>query len=173
VQLTSDAAGDRFLVVNHAGEHGAVGIYTGQRLACQWLGLGLTTELAGFLGDEQRHRRIFAAELARRGRSRCRSYHLCGLGGFVLGLVSGLCGRACIAETTVAVETVVLRHLHAQLTLLSGTDPRAAATIHLILEDERAHRDTAALEPRRGLAGAFRPIATWATEAVIWLGMRL
>ena len=47
----------------------------------------------------------------RRGKPRCRSYHLCGVGGWMLGLITGLLGRQAIAATTVAVENVVLGHL--------------------------------------------------------------
>jgi ubiquinone biosynthesis monooxygenase Coq7 len=174
MQLTPDALGDRILKVNHAGEHGAVALYSAQQLVCGWRSLPIKSEITKFLADEKRHRAIFAAELAHRSRPRCRSYHLCGLGGFVLGLVTSLCGRSCIAATTVAIETVVLRHLNAQMRTLRSMDPRAVAAIGLILEDERAHRDTAALEPGNNpLATALRPVVAWATEAVIWLGMRL
>lgn len=174
VQLTPEALGDRILKLNHAGEHGAVGIYSAQQLVCGWRGLPIEAQVGSFLEDEKRHRRIFAAELARRGRTRCRSYTLCGLGGFVLGLLTGLCGRACIAETTVAVEAVVLKHLHAQIGMLSSIHPRAVAAIRLILDEERAHHDTAAVVPRKDLlARALRPVVTWTTEAIIWLGMRL
>ena len=89
--------GDRILKVNHAGEHGAVNIYRGQRLACFWRDAGLKRELEEFRAHEERHRAIFAAELERRGLRRCRSYGLCGLGGLMLGLVTGICGRASIA----------------------------------------------------------------------------
>src|SRR6202023_3548613 len=97
--------------VDHAGEHGAVSIYRGQQIACWWRDAELRAALAELQSHEEAHRGIFAAELARRGRRRCRSYHLCGIGGFCLGLVTGICGRASIAAATVAVERVVLRHL--------------------------------------------------------------
>jgi demethoxyubiquinone hydroxylase (CLK1/Coq7/Cat5 family) len=109
------ALGDGVLKVNHPGEHGAINIYWSQLLACWWRDAEVRSELREFLGHEKRQRAIFAAELARRGRRRCRSYMFCGVGGFALGLVTGLCGRAAIAATTVAVEAVVLRHLEAQI----------------------------------------------------------
>lgn len=167
--------GDRILKVNHAGEHGAVNIYRGQRLACFWRDAGLKHELEEFRAHEERHRAIFAAELERRGLRRCRSYGLCGLGGLRLGLVTGICGRASIAAVTVAVERVVLRHLEAQLRELDGVDPAAHAAVSSIIEDERTHHDRAAQEPRQGIfwPRVIRPTVSAVTEFVIWSGMKL
>jgi ubiquinone biosynthesis monooxygenase Coq7 len=170
-----ESLGDRVMKVDHAGEHGAVNIYRAQLLACRWRRSDITSELREFLDHEMRHRAVFAAELMRRGRPRCRSYHLCGLGGLTLGLVTGLCGRASIAATTVAVETVVLRHLEAPISTLQSIDSAAVSAIKSIIDDERAHRDRAGFE---SAAGPFwprilRPLVSWATEAMIWLGMRL
>jgi ubiquinone biosynthesis monooxygenase Coq7 len=166
---------DRILKVNHAGEHGAVNIYRAQRLVCWWRDAELKRELENFRAHEERHRAIFAAELARRGVRRCRSYWLCGLGGYALGLVTGICGRASIAAVTVAVERVVLRHLDQQLRELDGVDPAAHAAVAAILDDERAHHDHAARETRQGIfwPRVIRPAVSAATEFVIWTGMRL
>ena len=140
-QLSAETLGDRILKVNHAGEHGAVNIYRAQRLACWWRDTSLRSALLEFQTHEEAHRAIFAKELARRSRPRCRSYFLCGLGGYVLGLVTGLCGRASIAATTVAVERVVLRHLDEQLKALRGIDPAAVLAIESILNDGPTHHD--------------------------------
>jgi len=166
---------DRILKVNHAGEHGAVNIYRAQRLVSFWRDAELKRELEEFRAHEERHRAIFAAELARRGVRRCRSYWLCGLGGYVLGLVTGICGRASIAAVTVAVERVVLRHLEMQLRELKGVDDAAYAAVAAILEDERMHHDRAAQEPNQGIfwPRLIRPAVSAATEFVIWTGMRL
>ena len=166
---------DRVLKVNHAGEHGAVNIYRGQRLVCFWRDEQLKHELEEFRAHEERHRAIFAAELERRGVRRCRSYWLCGSGGFLLGVMTGICGRASIAAVTVAVERVVLRHLETQLRELDGVDPAAYAAVGSILEDERAHHDRAAQEPRQGIfwPRVLKPAVSAATEFVIWTGMKL
>jgi ubiquinone biosynthesis monooxygenase Coq7 len=166
---------DRILKVNHAGEHGAVNIYRGQRLVCFWRDAALKRELEEFHAHEQRHREIFAAELARRGLRRCRSYWLCGAGGMLLGLTTGICGRASIAAVTVAVESVVLRHLELQLVELDGVDAAAHAAVASIVEDERAHHDRAAQEPRQGIfwPRLIRPAVSAVTEFVIWTGMKL
>ena len=109
--IAGTSLGNRILKVNHAGEHGAVGIYTGQILMARLTAPHLVDALDGFRAHERRHRQLFDAELQRRHRPRCRSYTLCGLGGLALGLLSGLLGAKAIAVTTVAVERVVLRHL--------------------------------------------------------------
>ena len=166
---------DRILKVNHAGEHGAVNIYRGQRLVCFWRDAELKRELEEFRSHEERHRDVFAAELARRGVRRCRSYRLCGIGGFLLGVTTGICGRASIAAVTVAVERVVLRHLEMQLRELEDVDAAAHAAVASILEDERTHHDRAAQEPRQGIfwPRLIRPTVSAATEFVIWTGMKL
>jgi ubiquinone biosynthesis monooxygenase Coq7 len=171
----SPSLADRILKVNHAGEHGAVNIYRGQRLVCFWRDAALKRELEEFRAHEERHRAIFAAELARRGVRRCRSYWACGLGGLLLGLTTGICGRASIAAVTVAVERVVLRHLEMRLRELDGVDPAAYDAVASILDDERAHHDRAAQEPRQGIfwPRILKPAVSAATEFVIWTGMKL
>ena len=167
--------GSRIIKVNHAGEHGAIQIYTGQTLVARLTAPRLVRELQEFRSHEMRHREIFGAELARRGVRRCRSYWLCGIGGWVLGVVTGLMGTSAISATTVAVEQVVLRHLQHQLEQLRGSDPAAVAAIAAIFEDEQQHHDRSASHAR---AGAFwprvlTPVVAASTEAVIWVGMRV
>jgi 3-demethoxyubiquinol 3-hydroxylase len=69
----------------------------------------------------------------------------------------------------------VLRHLHQQLQALRGIDPTAVAAIESILQDEQTHHDSAALEPSQGIfwPKILRPMVGAATEAVIWLGMKM
>jgi ubiquinone biosynthesis monooxygenase Coq7 len=170
-----ETIGDRVMKVDHAGEHGAICIYRAQRWFARWRAPDMVAQLSDFLAHERRHRDLFAAELARRGRSRCRSYHLCGLGGFVLGAATGLLGRRAIAATTVAIETVVLRHMHEQVAALDGIDPAAADTLRDVIADEQQHHDASGLHlaspgiwPR-----LIDPVVRVSTETVIWMGMRL
>ncbi|KAB8195636.1 demethoxyubiquinone hydroxylase family protein [Lysobacter maris] len=167
--------GSRILKVNHAGEHGAISIYSGQIALARFTAPDLIHELAEFRRHEQRHRAIFGTELQRRGQRRCRSYWLCGLGGFLLGMLTGLLGRNAIAATTVAVESVVLRHLEQQLAALRGADPAAATAISAIISDEQRHHDRSAthLQAGRFWPRVLSPVVSASTEAVIWLGMRL
>lgn len=172
---SSDSAlGGRILKVNHAGENGAVHIYAGQIVAARWTAADLVPELREFKAHEEGHRAIFQAELTRRGVRRCRSYVLCGVGGFALGVFTGLCGRHAIAATTVAVEGVVLRHLAEQLRTLDGVDDAAVAAIAAIHDEEQAHHDRSAAQVKSDgfWSRLFSPVVAASTEAVIWIGMR-
>jgi 3-demethoxyubiquinol 3-hydroxylase len=168
--------GSRILKVNHAGEHGAVNIYAAQRVVARWTAPELLAELGEFQHHEEGHRALFAAELARRGRPHCRSYVLCGAGGYVLGLLTGLLGRRAMAATTVAVERVVLRHLLHQLRQLDGLDTEAVKAIRAIVREEQQHHDRCAAHADRTGSWwlrALTPVVSGATETVIWLGMKL
>jgi demethoxyubiquinone hydroxylase (CLK1/Coq7/Cat5 family)/pimeloyl-ACP methyl ester carboxylesterase len=150
----NEELGSRILKVNHAGENGAVNIYRGQILAARLTARSMVPELAEFQSHEQRHRAIFAAELQRRGRRRCRSYLLCGLGGLVLGLMTGILGRRAISATTVAVERVVLGHLAQQLRVLRGKDEAAVTAIPP--SSTRNSSTTTSLQPTSSMAGSGR-----------------
>jgi 3-demethoxyubiquinol 3-hydroxylase len=170
-----ESLGDRIVKVDHAGEHGAVCIYSAQIAVSRWRSPRLVPELQQFLAHEQRHRRIFTEELARRGRSRCRSYHLCGLGGLILGLLTGLAGPQAIHATTAAIERVVLLHMTAQLAELAGIDGQAHAALKVIIEDEQSHHDQAEAQKSAGnlWVRLIDPVVRVSTEVVIWLGMKL
>lgn len=166
---------ERVLKVNHAGENGAVNIYAGQLVFGRLTTPGLMSELREFKAHEEEHREIFASELRRRGVRRCRSFFLCGLGGYVLGLITGIFGRAAIGATTVAVERVVLQHLRARLQTLEGRDAEAAAAVSRIVGDEQLHHDRSVAHAALGRfwPGVITPLIEACTESVIWLGMRL
>jgi ubiquinone biosynthesis monooxygenase Coq7 len=166
---------ERVLKVNHAGENGAVNIYAGQLVFARLTAPGMMEELREFRMHEESHRDVFASELRRRGVRPCRSFILCGIGGYMLGLLTGLCGRVAIAATTVAVERVVLVHLREQLQTLEGRDAEASAAISRIVADEQEHYDKSALHAAQGKfwPAVICPVVAASTESVIWLGMRL
>lgn len=166
---------DRILKVNHAGENGAVHIYTGQIFFARFTAPKMLSELIEFKSHEEKHRALFWDELQRRHRPRCRSYWLCGIGGLVLGLVTGALGAQAIAATTVAVERVVLRHLEQQLAQLHGIDEAAVRVIEAIVTEERQHHDLSAshLLPSQFWNKLLTPIVSTCTETVIWVGMRI
>lgn len=166
--------GDRILKVDHAGEHGAVNIYAAQIFVARFTAPGLVPELREFKSHEEIHRALFLAELQRRGLRRCRSYWLCGTGGFILGLLTGLLGTQAISATTVAVERVVLRHLREQLVDLASIDETAVAVISKIVTEEQQHHDQSIshLIPDHIFSNIINLIVTASTESVIWIGMR-
>jgi ubiquinone biosynthesis monooxygenase Coq7 len=170
-----ETLGDRVMKVDHAGEHGAVCIYLAQRWLARWRAPEMLPELDHFLAHERGHRARFAGELARRGQRRCRSYFWCGLGGFVLGAVTGLAGRNAIAATTVAIEGVVLRHMHEQVKELTAVDEEAVQALRQIIVEEQEHHDLSItrLTPRGIWPKIINPLVGASTHVVIWLGMRL
>ena len=165
---------NRAMKVNHAGEQGAISIYTGQIFMARLTASHLVEELCAFRTHELEHRTIFHNVLKRRGLPRCRSYYLCAIGGYALGIATGLCGARAISLTTMAVERVVLQHLRHQLVMLSDDDD-AANAIRAILRDEQEHHDQASIHTQdSGLFGRMlSAMVSGATESVIWLGMRL
>lgn len=167
--------GNTIIKVNHAGEHGAVCIYSGQIFLARLTAPGLVDELKSFRDDERKHRQIFTDELKSRSEPRCKSYWLCALGGFILGFITALFGVKAIAATTVAVESVVLRHLAEQVQLLSGNDARAVFAIQQIIDDEQAHHDhsLAHIDAGKFWTRLLMFIIDKATELVIFMGMRL
>lgn len=173
--LAADGLGGRILKVNHAGENGAVNIYSGQLLMARITAPSLVSELKEFRAHEEGHREIFLAELQKRGMRRCRSYLLCGAGGYALGLITGLFGRGAIAATTVAVERVVLSHLLKQLEVLEGRDVEASAAVRAILNEEQEHHDRSRTHATASplWLTMLAPLVALATEIVIWAGMRL
>jgi ubiquinone biosynthesis monooxygenase Coq7 len=169
------ALGDRILKVDHAGEHGAVNIYRAQILVSRFTAPELTATLRHFIAHELRHRALFLGLLQTRGTRRCRSYLLCGIGGYALGFITALMGRHAIAATTFAVESVVLVHLEGQLLQLEQQDPAVHSAILDIVQEEREHHDHGERLMRGGRfwPAVVTPVVRISTEAVIRLGMEL
>lgn len=166
---------NRIIKVNHAGEFGAINIYRAQIIAARLLMPGLQPQLQEFLSHERRHLATFAEVLRARGIPRCRSFWLCGIGGFALGLVSSLFGRPGIMACTAAVETVVTEHLVEQLRFLESADDwEAAEAVRSIVADEEDHKAVGVSQGQN--SWVFKPLGAlvaMATSLVIWLGMKL
>jgi ubiquinone biosynthesis monooxygenase Coq7 len=97
------------------------------------------------------------------------------VGGLALGFTTGLLGRGAIAATTVAIERVVLEQMREQLAALQNVDQRAVDALSDIIRDEQDHHDISAsrLAPGSWWTTIINPFVSGATEAVIWLGMRI
>ena len=165
---------NRIIKVDHAGEFGAINIYRGQILIGRVFSRGYVSTLADFLQHERRHLATFGDLLKTRGIARCKSYWLCGIGGFTLGVLTALLGERGVMTCTAAVEDVVLRHLRSQIQVLRDVgDQEGLAAVMSIIADETEHHDS-------GMAGSggllYKPIhlaVSAATGFVIWLGMKL
>ena len=128
----------------------------------------MVDELHHFRDHERGHRTRFGAVLEARGLPRCRSYHFCAVGGLALDAVTGLLGRGAIAATTVAIERVVLRHLHEQVGALELMDPDATNALCQIIAEEQEHHDLSAarLSENSAWAKVIDPVVAASTEAV-------
>ena len=164
----------KILKVNHAGEFGAINIYRAQILVSKILGRDYVPLLESFMADEKRHLNIFWTEIQRRNGTRCKSYWLCGLGGWVMGLISAFFGKRGIMACTWAVEFVVVNHLNEQLEYLAQKQDREAYdAVKSILDDEKNHRDIG--QNGGGMSKLYAPFLFMIgafTEAVIRIGMR-
>lgn len=167
--------GSRIIKVNHAGEFGAINIYRAQIAVADVTSPGIVPTLKDFLEHEKKHLEIFRKVLSRRGVPRCRSYWLCGIGGYVLGFLTALLGKPGIMACTAAVETVVTRHLLKQMDeLILEGDREALYAVEAIVAEELEHREAGMAEGRDGFLYKFLGvIVAAATSLVIWLGMRL
>ena len=165
---------EKMIKVDHAGENGAVNIYRAQHLVSRLRSPSLLPELRQFQHHEMEHRETFRRYLETNNIRRCVSYHLCGLGGWVLGFFTALIGPKAIMATTYAVENVVLDHLAHQIEYLKTADPKALACVEAIYEDEKSHHDHALdnFDKNSLFARALVGIVKLCTEGVIRFGMR-
>lgn len=160
--------------VDHAGEHGAIGIYLGQIFASRLINRSLVRELEDILQHEREHFRIFDKHLRARGVRKCKVFFLWRVGGVVLGVLTGMLGKSAIGTCTSAVETVVVNHLQQQITYLRGIDHELMSDIEAILTEELAHKELGEELTKQNIsARILAPAIRTSTEAAIWASMRL
>ncbi|WP_339915551.1 demethoxyubiquinone hydroxylase family protein [uncultured Brevundimonas sp.] len=167
---TSIAA--RILRVNHGGEHGAINIYSVQIAVARLRAPDLLPFLREALDHERSHRCQFRDLMPSREAKPCRMMWIWGVGGGVLGLLTGILGREAILACTQAVETTVHRHLDDQIRWASGHDDELRKVIDDIRAEEVTHI-AYAVENRAG--PGFRwleRLIEAATDALIWLSTR-
>jgi len=171
----ADSLASRMIKVDHAGEFGAINIYRAQIAVSRLLARGHIGMLRDFLSHEERHHATFADLLRERGLRRCRSWLLCGVGGYALGLTTALLGPNAVMVCTHAVEDVVNLHLAEQMHYMRERDPAAYAAVASIVADETAHQQLAGeqMNTRTWLARGIAAVVRLSTEAVIWVGMKL
>jgi 3-demethoxyubiquinol 3-hydroxylase len=161
----------RIVRVNHAGEFGAIRIYSAQILVAAKLCPDCLPALSQMLRHERVHcARFFAAMPARNSRP-CRVMEFWSWGGWLLGFFTALFGRRGVWACTAAVEAAVHRHLDDQLHFLAERDRDLHATIRSIREEELAHlrhAEEQLVSPGPSLAFLRRRIGD-ATEILIWL----
>jgi ubiquinone biosynthesis monooxygenase Coq7 len=161
----------RIVKVNHAGEFGAIRIYSAQLLVAQWFWPDCCPALSEMLGHERNHCAIFRAAMPTRQARPCRVMQFWSYGGWLLGFFTACLGRKGIWACTAAVEAAVHRHLDDQLRFLGNRDPELGKIILSIREEEIAHlRHAEGQLPAPGvMLQILRRIIWLATDILIWL----
>jgi ubiquinone biosynthesis monooxygenase Coq7 len=161
----------RIVRVNHAGEFGAIRIYSAQISVATWRCPDIVPDLATMLRHEKTHCAAFFAAMPARNSRPCRIMSLWSWSGWLLGFFTALAGRRTIWICTAAVEAAVHRHLDDQLHFLEGRDAGLSAIILSIREEELAHLHHAEdqIKSPGPASRLIHRLITYATDAVIWL----
>jgi ubiquinone biosynthesis monooxygenase Coq7 len=125
--------------VNHAGEFGAIRIYSTQNAIAARLYPDVAPALADMLTHEREHCAAFRDAMPARGSRPCRVMSLWSWGGALLGLATALMGRQAIWICTAAVEAAVHRHLGDELHFLKERDTELTGVILAIRQEELSH----------------------------------
>jgi 3-demethoxyubiquinol 3-hydroxylase len=163
----------RILRVNHAGEHGAVSIYSAQLLHMGSRHADLRAWLTDTLDHERAHRSAFREAMIPRAAKPCRALGVWSVGGWVLGCLTALVGRKGVLACTAAVEGTVHGHLQEQVAYLRRRDGDLAALVERIQAEELSHLAYAESNLPRGgpnplLQGAIGAV----TEVMIAISTR-
>jgi ubiquinone biosynthesis monooxygenase Coq7 len=161
----------RICRVNHAGEFGAIRIYSAQIAVARRLYPDCASMLSGMLEHEIRHCRLFHDAMPTRNSRPCRIMPFWSWGGWWLGFLTALLGRQGIWACTAAVEAAVHRHLDDQLHFLAERDVALHDVIASIREEELAHLHLAEqqLDARGSHLTLLRGLIGTATDVLIWL----
>jgi len=164
----------RILRVNHAGEHGAVFIYSSQLTRAEKRYADLSHWLQETLSHEVKHRQLFKDAMPTRGAKPCRALWGWKIGGVILGSITALLGKPGVMVCTTAVEQTVHRHLTDQIAFLNCKDPELATLVRSILAEEDQHLADAekGYDSSRVHARLLRWVVAVATEAMILLSTR-
>ena len=165
---------ERILRVDHAGEYGAINIYTAQLIIARILYKDIVPTLEEMIIYERRHFETFNNLLISRSIRHCYALRLWAFGGFSLGLITALIGRNAIWICTDSVETTVLDHLDGQLEFLHKHDSVAYEAALSIKADEESHQDFGHSHSTESLI--YKPLfftVQKSTELAIWLSTKL
>lgn len=165
---------DRIIRVDHAGERGAIGIYSAQLSVARILYKDLVPILEDMLLHERKHFAIFDQLLKGRRIRHCYGLGLWAIGGATLGTITALLGRNAIWVCTDSIETTVLHHLEWQLAFLEKHDLEAHAAVLSIKSEEQEHQE---LGQHNGSHSFIYTPIFWvvqrSTEFAIWLSTKL
>ncbi|MCJ9428428.1 demethoxyubiquinone hydroxylase family protein [Kordiimonas marina] len=165
---------ERMVRVDHAGEFGAVRIYSGQRAV-----LGERHPMAGMLrhmhAQEEVHLDRFNKLMNKRGVRPTALSPFWDVAGFALGAATALMGEKAAMACTAAVEEVIDEHYQSQLDTLDGADPELEGMIKTFQAEEVEHKEIALENGAEDTPGY--PILSGAIKAgcraAIWLAKRV
>jgi len=165
---------ERIIRVDHAGELGAISIYSAQRTVAKFLYKDIVDKLDEMLGHEKDHFKTFDNWLKKNKVRHCYALAFWSLGGYILGFITALLGRKAIWVCTNAVETTVLHHLDLQLSYLKMYETTAYEAVLSIKNDEEEHQKFGSLHGSN--AKVYLPIkwvVKYSTKFAIWLSTKL
>ena len=87
---------ERLIRVDHAGEYGAINIYTAQLIVSRILYKDIVSKLEEMIIHERKHFETFDNLLKKRSLRHCYALNLWAFGGFSLGMVTAILGRNAI-----------------------------------------------------------------------------
>lgn len=173
--MTHVGSVNQILRVDHAGERGAICIYTAQLFVSRLLHPGCVPALEEMLTHERRHFQTFQSLLDARRVRHCYALTFWAAGGLLLGTLTALIGERAIWVCTSAIENTVNEHLEHQVEFLAASDPEALAAVESIRRDELAH-ETHAVEHGGHSGGLYRVLhglVRGVTSFAIWLSTKL
>ncbi len=170
---TKEQLVERMVRVNHAGEYGAVRIYSGQLAV---LGRASTGPVIRDMAkQEQEHLAAFDKLVVERRVRPTALMPLWHVAGFALGAATAMMGARTAMACTAAIEEVIDQHYADQAARLGDDEAELRATIETYRADEIAHREEALAhdaEQAPGyeiLTGAIKT----GSRLAIWLSKRI
>ncbi|MBC7878317.1 MAG: demethoxyubiquinone hydroxylase family protein [Anaerolineales bacterium] len=165
---------ERILKLDHAGEYGAINIYSAQLLIARLFYKDIVSKLEVMLSHEEEHYKTFNNLLITRSMHPFSVINLWAVGGFAMGLATAIIGHNAIWVCTDAVETTVLYHLEWQLNFLKEHDLEVHAAVSSIIADKELHQEFGQSNGSHSLI--YKPvffIIKKSTEFAIWISRRL
>ena len=165
---------ERMLRVDHAGEFGAVRIYTGQKSV---LGKDKKTGplLKHMLEQEEVHLKTFETLMSERGTRPTALMPVWKVASWALGAGTALMGEKAAMACTVAVEEVIDGHYAEQVEALGNDEPVLSETFEKFRQEELEHRDiglehgaeeTVGYGPLTGFIKRGSRLAIWLSERI-------
>lgn len=164
---------ERMIRVDHAGEYGAMRIYAGQLAVMR--GSARRDLVKHMAEQEKEHFDKFDSLLRERRVRPTALMPLWHVAGFAMGAATALMGEKAAMACTVAVETVINDHYHAQKERLGDNEKELAGTIEKFREEEMQHHDIA-IENGAEQAPLYSALSfgvKTASKLAIWLSTRV